>query len=290
VSTAELPLTVVILTHDEAQNLPACIDSVRGLARETLIVDSGSTDATLDIARAAGCRVISHTFTTHARQWAWALREGGIAPGWVLALDADQSLTPEARDEIAALVRNGIPDDVAGFYVNRRQVFRGRWIRHGGYYPKYLLKLFRLDRVTVPDGDLVDHHFRVAGRTEKLRHDIVERNAKEDDISFWIAKHLRYAELHASEEMERRRANGSACVAPRFRGTPDERVAALKRLWARLPLYVRPSLYFFYRYVLRLGLLDGKEGFVFHFMQGFWYRVLVDVKVEDLRRAADPRA
>jgi glycosyltransferase involved in cell wall biosynthesis len=278
-------LSVVILTQDEARNLPACLESIQGLARETLIVDSGSTDATLEIAGAAGCRIVSHPFTTHARQWSWALREGGLASGWVLALDADQSLTPEAREEVATLLEEGIPAEISGFYVKRRQIFRGRWIRHGGYYPKYLLKLFRLDRVAVPTEDLVDHHFRVNGRTERLRNDIVERNVKEDDIAFWIAKHVRYAELHAMEEIERRRANGSSPVVSQLCGTPDERVEAMKRVWARLPLYLRPSLYFVYRYVFRLGILDGREGFVFHFMQGFWYRVLVDVKLDEKRRA-----
>src|SRR5205085_10784139 len=129
--------------------------------------------------------------------------------------------------------------------------------------PKHMLKLFRLARVRVPEGELVDHHFRVEGRIGNLRHDLIERNLKEDAIEFWVSKHLRYAGLHAREEQDRaaQRSGHSAITA--LWGTPDDRVDFLKRFWGRLPLYVRAVLYFLYRYVARLGFLDGKEGFLF---------------------------
>src|SRR5439155_16706874 len=109
----------------------------------------------------------------------------------------------------------------------------------------------------------------------------VEDNVREADIGFWIEKHNRYALLQARVEALRQ---GSGLLTPRLRGNPDERTAWMKRTWERLPLYLRPALYFGYRYFLRLGFLDGKEGFVFHFLQGFWYRLLVDIHLDDLRR------
>jgi len=250
------------------------------------VVDSGSTDRTLEIAGQFNAKVVRHSFETHARQWRWALANAGISTEWVLALDADQRLTPSLREEIDRTLTAAVPGSApAGFFIKRRQIFRGRWIRHGGYYPKYLLKLFRSAQVWVDEAELVDHHFRVKGDVARLEHDLIEENHNEADIAVWVAKHNRYAMLQALEEFEAGR-DGPRRGSARLFGSPDERVEWLKRVWAGLPLYVRPCLYFGYRYVVRLGFLDGAEGFVFHALQGFWYRLLVDIRLDELRRGA----
>lgn len=284
------PVSVVVLTFNEERNLSACLESVAGWATEIFVVDSGSTDATVQIAETAGGKVSTHAFETHARQWAWALKELPIRTEWVLALDADQRVTPELARGIAEAVGAAARPSCAGFFLPRRQVFRGRWIRHGGYYPKYLLKLFRRDAVRLDEEDLVDHHFHVTGSTARLAGDLVEDNHNEAAIFDWISKHNRYARLQAREEMHRSSPGRSI----RWLGNPDERTAGLKRMWGRLPLYIRPFIYFVYRYFIRLGFLDGKEGLVFHFMQAFWYRMLVDINIEELRapvqKSSDPVA
>jgi hypothetical protein len=227
---------------------------------------------------------VAHPFESHARQWRWAIETLPLRHDWILGLDADQRVLPELQRSIAAAIAR--PDGAAGFFLNRRQIFRGQWIRHGGYYPKYLLKLFRRDVVQIDEHDLVDHHFVVRGSTRRLRGDLVEENHNESTIAAWIAKHNRYAQLQAREELggERDVVRGAAL------GNPDERVRFRKRLWARLPLFVRPCAYFFYRYVLRLGFLDGKQGFIFHFMQALWYRLLVDINRDELSRPAPAAA
>ncbi|HWB10162.1 MAG TPA: glycosyltransferase family 2 protein [Pirellulales bacterium] len=291
------PVTVVILTFNEEQNLPACLASVASWAGQIVIVDSGSTDRTREIARDFGATLLSHPFETHSKQWRWALDNLPAAPTgetseWILGLDADQRISHELAEEIrdllcpcASAAREGNqPAEIDGYYIKRRQVFQGRWIRHGGYYPKYLLKLFRRDRVLFDEHDLVDHHFHVRGKVGKLRNDLIEDNRKEDDINFWIQKHCRYAVALAREELRRNSRESESPIVPRLWGTPDQRVLWLKHAWYRLPLFVRPFLYFFYRYFLRLGFLDGKQGFVFHFLQGFWYRLLVDIHLDQLRR------
>lgn len=282
-----LPITAIIPTYNEEQNLEPCLQSLDGWIGEVFVVDSGSTDATVDIAKRYGARVVTHPFETHARQWQWALQNLPCTHEWILGLDADQRVTPELRDELGMLFtrEEARLEGVHGFYAKRRQVFRGRWIRHGGYYPKYLLKLARRSEVEIDVGDLVDHHFVVRGPVARLRHDVVEENRKEDDIGFWIEKHNRYASLLAREELNAERNSPPVAVPWSTMGDPDGRVRWRKRLWRRLPLYARPFLYFGYRYVLRLGFLDGKEGLIFHFLHACWFRLLVDVKREDLQRS-----
>jgi glycosyltransferase involved in cell wall biosynthesis len=280
-SSSEPILSAVILTYNEEHNLSACLSSLKLLRCPIFVVDSGSTDRTLEIAAQFGAMILKHPFTTHTQQWDWALKNVPLESEWVMALDADQAITSDLAAEIRTQLGTSMFD---GLYVKRRQVFRGRWIKHGGYYPKYLLKLFRHDKVYLHGGDSVDHHFYVRGSCGKLQHDLIEANHKEDNISFWIEKHNRYATLMAAEEHRQRDGGYESPITPSLFESPDQRVIWLKRLWSRLPLFVRPSLYFIYRYFLRAGFLDGKEGFIFHFLQAYWYRLLVDINLDEIRK------
>ena len=279
-----IPVTAVILTHDEEANLPACLASLRGLVDEIFVVDSGSTDATCELARAAGAQVVSHEFTGHSAQWQWALDTLPINHAWVLGLDADQRLTDQLITEIRDLFEN--PHVLAGysaFYIARKNVFRGKWIRWGGYYPKYFIKLFQKAKLEHETADLLDHHFHVSGPVGRLRAPLVEENQKENEIDFWIMKHLRYAELLAMEDTRRRAGTAPTRVRPALFGNPDERAEWQKKTWALLPRFIRPPAYFIWRYVFLLGFLDGKQGFVFHFLHAFWYRLITDLKIDELR-------
>ena len=275
------PVTVVVLTLNEGGNLGSCLSSVAGWVQRVVIVDSGSTDDTIEIAKRFDAEILTNAFESHSRQWRWALDRIEFTTPWVLALDADQRVSPELRVSLVAALAS--PDETAqGYYLNRRQIFRGRWIKYGGYYPKYLLKLFRAGHARVDEHDLVDHHFRVNGQLGRLDGDLIEDNRNEARIVDWIAKHNRYARLQAQEEIARL----ESAETGRLFGHPDERVLWFKRVWRQLPLYVRPFLYFVYRYVFRLGFLDGKEGLIFHFMQALWYRLLVDINRDECRGRA----
>jgi glycosyltransferase involved in cell wall biosynthesis len=280
-------LGVVVLTHNEEVNLRACLESVRGVGDKLVVVDSGSTDRTLAIAREFGAQILTHEFVQHAKQWEWALSQLDRQIDWVLGLDADQRLSPQLHDEIVTAFathdRRLLTHD--GFYLNRRQIFRGQWIHHGGYYPKYLLKLFRVAAVRLDDRDLMDHHFYVPGKVGQLRHDLIEDNRKEADIAFWVSKHIGYADLHAREELSRRCHGHAWLIEPSLFGSHDQRVVWCKQLWYRMPLYARPFLYFVYRYIFLGGVLDGKQGFIFHFLQSFWYRLLVDIRIDELKNS-----
>ncbi|MBV8553066.1 MAG: glycosyltransferase family 2 protein [Acidobacteriaceae bacterium] len=281
-----MQLSAIILTFNEEANLLPCLQSLQPLACPTFVVDSGSSDRTLEIARQFGAMVYEHSFENHTKQWSWALANLPLKSSWILALDADQRLTPELAEEIRLATAPGVNQLIAGMFLNRRQIFRGKWIRHGGYYPKYLLKLFRPECIEFDPLDLVDHHFYVKGRTQNLKHDLIEANVKENDVSFWIDKHNRYSTLLAREELLRSSKTSATLLRPALLGNPDQRVLALKQIWRRFPPLFRSLGYFLYRYVIRAGWLDGREGFIFHFLQGFWYRLLVDIKLQELHEQA----
>lgn len=278
-------MTVLLATRDEEANLERTLASVAGWADQVHVLDSESTDRTVEIARRHGAEVTSLAYE-HGRIIPWIFQWGldhlEIRNEWILILEADQAVPGVLAEEIAAVVRD--PDESrSGFYLRRRQIFRGRPIRFGGYGGKRLLKLFRRGAGEL-DPVEQDTRVYVRGLVGTLRTPLEEHNRKEDSILFYLGKHLRYAEAFAAEEHRRRTEALAFKGEPRLFGTPDQRILWQKRLWYRMPLYVRPFLYFGWRYVVRLGFLDGWNGFLFHFLQAFWFRLVVDVRLGELRR------
>lgn len=226
---------------------------------------------------------MTHPFENHPKQWDFALRNFEIKTPWIIGLDADQRISPELFEKLRAFRDKDVPGDVNGIYLNRKNWFRGRWLRHGGYFPKYLLKMFRRGHGQSDLNENMDHKFVVQGKTTIWKHGyLLEENLKENDINFWIQKHIKYSDLVAQEEVERIKKIRIQKNKRRLFGAPDERVAFLKNIWWKMPLYWRPFIYFFFRFFIQLGILDGKQGRLFHFLQGFWFRLIVDVKIEQL--------
>jgi len=268
-----LDLTVVVLTLNEEENLPDCLDSVAGLECPTYVVDSGSTDRTVEIAEAHGIAVVEHPFENYGAQRNWSQANLGIDTEWVLHIDADERLTLELRDEIAEALTETDPD-IAGFLLRRRTVFLGKWIRHGGHYPSYHARLYRLDKGRCEDR-LYDQHYIVDGHVKKLSGDMIDTTP---ELGEWTVRHARWARAEAQELLLGREEEGR--LQGRLFGTPIERRRWMRQsLYNRFPLFVRPLLYFIVRYIFRLGFLDGRRGLVFHFLQGFWYRFQVDAYV-----------
>ncbi len=271
----------IILTYNEEQHLPRLLESIKILNANTYILDSGSTDQTLTICKQYGVHIAYHAFENHPKQWDTALKIFTINTPWIIGLDADQIVTPELLVQLQNFKTEDY-SDVNGIYFNRKNYFKGKWLKYGGYYPKYLLKMFRYGIGYSDLNENMDHRFIVPGKSIiwKKGH-ILEENLKENKISFWIDKHNRYSDLVADEEIERLLNNRNQTIVPRFWGLPDERIAWLKRLWWKLPHFLRPFLYFFYRMIFQLGILDGRTGILFHFLQGFWFRIIVDVKIAE---------
>jgi glycosyltransferase involved in cell wall biosynthesis len=268
-------ITVIILAQDEARHITRCIASLAPLAPRIIVVDSGSTDETPALAIAAGAQIIHHDWKNYADQFNWALQSTGITTPWTLRLDADEVVTPDLAAKILALVAADPP--IAGVTVDRAMYFLGRKIRWGGMYPVDMLRLWRTGRGRI-ESRWMDEHTIVDGPMAHIPGEIADINL--NSIGSWTAKHNGYATREAIDQLSRSASTADpAPLSPQAR-----RKRWIKdNLYARLPLGLRALFYFLYRYVLLLGFLDGWQGLVFHTLQGFWYRFLVDVKIVELR-------
>ncbi len=275
-------LIAVVLTLNEERHLPRCLDSLKGLVDEVLVVDSFSTDDTVNIAEKMGARVLQHAFVNQAAQFNWALTQINSDIEWVLRIDADEYLTPELSEEIRVyLPTAGV--DVDGIYFGRRIAFQGRLIRYGGVFPVRVLRLFRNGRGKC-ENRWMDEHIKVSGLTVSIKGEIIDDNCK--SLTWWTDKHNRYASREVVDLLNLEYGFMSRDSVASLTGGSQ---AGVKRwlkevVYIRLPGGVRAFAYFVYRYVIRLGFLDGRAGTAFHFLQGFWYRYLVDAKLVEVHR------
>jgi glycosyltransferase involved in cell wall biosynthesis len=270
-------LAVAILTRNEEKNLPQALASVAGWSHETFVLDSQSTDRTLDIALNFGCTIAANAFEDYAKQRNYALDHLPITSEWVLFLDADEWLPEPLKSEIVTLIAASPVEN--GFYVNRRLIWMGRWLRHG-YYPSWILRLFRFKRGRCEDRT-INEQICVEGSTGYLRNDLVHEDHK--GVSEWIIKHNGYAAREALELVRTKGEAGYREVDAQFFAGQSLRKRWLRQnVWNRLPPLLRPCFYFFYRYLLAGGFLDGKAALIYHFLHALWYPMLIDIKYLEL--------
>jgi glycosyltransferase involved in cell wall biosynthesis len=280
----KLPVTTIVMTYNEEKNLPACLESIASFVDEIILVDSFSNDATLEVAKKFTDKIHRNKFINQAKQFIWALENTEIKNEWILRLDADERWTPEGF----ALLRDLIENDKAdGVFVKMKIFFMGRWIKHGGFYPNNFLRVYKKSRGSMEDR-WMDEHIHVDGRTIESNIDVMEQNYdRQKNIGFWTDKHNCYSTREAVEFLSQKHRLVQIDTIGRFWGNKTERKRWLKEnFYFWVPLFVRPFLYFIYRYFFKLGFLDGKEGFIFHTLHAFWYRFLVDAKVLQLERNA----
>ena len=198
---------------------------------------------------------------------------------WILRLDADEQVTPELAKEIENSLAEHELDDVNGFEVRCRIIFMGKWIRHGGTYPLIIPRLFRrgFGRVEMRK---MDEHTLIEGRTLQFKNDLVHYDFK--GLHEWIDKHNKYSVRECQDYYERLETHENQ-MQGNILGNQRQRKRYLKNgIYYNMPLFFRAHLYFIYRYFIRLGFLDGKEGKIFCFMQAYWYRFLVDAKIYEV--------
>jgi glycosyltransferase involved in cell wall biosynthesis len=280
-----MTLAVVILAYNEERHISRALASVDGIATEVFVIDSFSSDRTVELARAQGATVLQNKFINYAKQFQWALDNAPITAPWIMRLDADEVI----ESDLAARIRDELPhlpDDVVGINLKRKHIFLGRWIRHGGRYPLLLLRIWRRGHGRIENRWMDEHMILWGGRTVTFAGGFADHNL--NDLSFFTDKHNKYATREAIDVINERRRL--------FRRDVDlvteegSRQAAIKRwikekLYNRIPYQVSAPAYFLYRLIFQLGFLDGKAGLVYHGLQGLWYRFLVGAKVEELEAA-----
>ena len=275
-----MSLTVIILTKDEEKHIRRAMDSVSGIATRIVVVDSGSTDDTVRLAREAGAEVLVNPFVTQAIQFNWALDRIDADGQWILRLDADEIVTPALREMIRARLPKVAPD-VMGIEVGRRISFLGRPIRWGGVFPIRLVRLFRQGKGRCEDR-WMDEHIVVDGKVEWFDAEIIDDNL--NPLTWWIDKHNKYASREVIEILNHEHGFLKyGYQNNRFATKMSPKRWIKKNVYDRLPATFRSFVYFSYRFFVRFGFLDGREGMAFHVLQGFWYRYVVDLKLHEVR-------
>lgn len=284
-TTPAAGITTVILTFNEEMHIERAIASAKAISSDILVVDSYSTDRTVALAEQAGARVVQNKWVNYAKQFQFALEHGDIRSAWTLRLDADELIGPDLAARINAELP-GMPADVAGIVFNRRHIFMGRWVKHGGRYPLYLVRLWRTGQGAVEDRWMDEHVLIQGGRTLTMKGEFAD--ASERDIAFFVTKHNGYAAREAIDKLDQR--YGLFPKAAEISADNSGWQASLKRfvkerIYNHLPFGTGPLGYFLYRYFIQLGFLDGRSGLIYHFLQGFWYRFLVEAKTYEFERA-----
>ena len=261
-------LTVIILTYNEEIHIDRVIRNVKPWAQKVVILDSGSNDKTLEIIRSNGISVYFRAFDNYSNQRNYAIKNLDITTDWILFLDADEYLSEELKIEIDLSIKDS---DCEGFYLRRRFYFMGKWIKFGGYYPTYILRLFKKDSGYFQRE--INEHFVIEGKTSFLKNDFVDDNIK--PFEFWAKKHIDYAKLEGLDLYESNRISDQKKHNISF-NSKDFKHWMRYRIFNKLPSLLRPLIYFTYIYIFRLGFLNGFPGFIYHINHDFIYRFQIE--------------
>lgn len=267
-------LCIIILTFNEELNIKKCLGSIKNLADEIIIIDSFSTDNTKSICENYKVKFVQNKFVNQAEQFNWALSNVEVKSEWIMRLDADEEVTENLAREIKKNIN--IESENNGFYINRKLIWCRKWIRHGGIYPLWLARVFKRGKAVYEER--TEEHLLIEGKTSKIRGDLIENNLK-NKIEFFTLKHLDTAKGEAKEIFDKN-FNKNISSDQIYNKSKIRRFFKIN-LFNKMPLFFRSTSYFIYRYIFRLGFLDGKEGFTFHFFQAFWYRMFIDMLVDE---------
>ncbi len=278
-----LDITAIILTYNEELHIRRCLENVAQVAKRAIVVDCYSKDRTCDIAREMGAEVVQREWPgNQAEQFNWALDTLRVDTAWVLRLDADEYLLPALVNELSEKLPH-VPEDVTALSLSRARAFCGKILHHGIVNNVRIVRIFRTGKARYEKRIMDEHLSLLGGRTMELDNQFVDDSRI--TIGEFVRKHEGYASREAALLLD---AEYRLCDASRLsadHGREVEKKRAQKAKYARMPLFWRAFGYFVYRYIWKLGFLDGKEGFLWDFMQGWWYRTLVDAKVYEVKKA-----
>lgn len=275
-----LDISVIILTYNEEIHIERCIRNAQKFAKEIFLVDSYSTDRTIEIATKLGAKVYQHIWeNNHSKQFNWGLKNLPIQTEWVYKMDADEYLSGSLINELHSALPH-LPEDVTGITFPCLRIFMGKYIKYG-IIPLILLRLFKR-KYAICEVRLMDEHIQVTqGRILNFKNPFYDHNL--NDLTWWTQKHNGYAIREAVDLLiTEYNLNTNTSIANSGEHSGEVRKKKLK--YVKLPLFWRAFAFFFLRYFIKLGFLDGKEGFLWHFLQGWWYRTLADAKVYEIKK------
>ncbi|MCU7765332.1 glycosyltransferase family 2 protein [Priestia megaterium] len=286
-------LTVVILTKNEEKNLRKCIESFQGIAKRFVIVDSFSTDETESLCKKlhaelskSGSRLdfYQNKWIDYATQLNWGLTQTNITTEWSMRMDADEELMEDLVEEISLKLPE-LMSEINGVILRRRVYFMGRWIKHGGRYPELLLRIFRTGKAICEQKIMDEHMILSEGQTIEFKKDLIDNNVK--DLEWWTNKHNWYSNREVLDrQLTVEKALNEDSLLENSTSTKQAKVKRIVKNsgYYGLPKFFRSHIYFIYRYYIKLGFLDGPEGKIFHFLQAYWYRFLVDAKMYECEK------
>lgn len=267
-------VTILILTKNEEINLPDCLKSVHDFAKRCVVVDSFSTDHTKEIAQRYGADFYEHEFENYARQFNWGLDNTDITTKWTFRLDADERLTPELCDELAALMAKHDKDNVNGISMEAWMYFMGKRLKYGGHFKRKLM-LFKTGYGRIEDIKMDEHTVLSSGTAVYAKNRFIHYDFK--DMTKWVAKMNWYATREMQDYFDH--INGKSLDV----NGNDSIISSNRKnkygIYYKCPIFIRCWINFIIKYIFKLGFLDGKEGFIFNWMYHYWYRSLVDAKI-----------
>lgn len=280
-----LDITAIILTYNEETHIRRCLENVASIVSDIFIIDSFSTDSTLDIAKEfPNVHIFQNKWeNNYAKQFNWGLQNAVIRTKWVLRLDADEYLLPELIEELKVQLPY-LPEDVSGIIFNRRHIFMDKWMKKG-IYPVKLLRVFQYGK-GMCEQRLMDEHIQLTeGRAVEFKHDFCDHNL--NNLSWFCHKHVNYAIREAVDllDIELDLTGVAKADENRLISKQASQKRIKKHQYAKQPLFWRSIVYFCYRYFIKGACLDGKIGFVWTFLQGLWYRCLVDAEIYEIKKA-----
>lgn len=278
-------ITAIILTKNEELNIARCIRSIEGLVDKIYVVDSGSTDQTVEIAKSFGAEVCLHPFVNYAEQFNWALDNLDITSTWIYRIDADEAPTTELKKEILEECKQHTADDVTGLLMKHKLFFLGKFLKHGGAYPFIKMTIFKYGIGRFEERAMGEHVVLSAGRYITLKNDCQHYDCK--DLSQFIEKHNGYA---SREVIDYKARTDIHCEGAQLYKDAARTQVLRDRIYYKLPMFFRAKLYYWYRYYLQLGFLDGKPGKIYALLQAYVYRIMVDAKLYEAEVAESRKA
>lgn len=278
-----LDITAIILTYNEEIHIRRCLENVKQFAKRIIVVDCYSKDDTCKIAQEMGAEVIEHPWPgNQAEQFNWLIDNVKIQTEWILRLDADEYLMPDLIAELNEKLPS-MDKGVSALSLSRARAFQGKILHHGIVNGIRIVRIFRTGKARCEKRIMDEHLSILEGKTLELKHQFVDDNRM--TIGEFTKKHENYASREAALLLDAEFHLSDISTLPQDHGEEVERKRAQKARYAKMPLFWRAFAYFVYRYIVKLGFLDGKEGFLWDFLQGWWYRTLVDAKVLEVKKA-----